>query len=1041
MFACLKAGGLGQFSLHVASCLLYIAVVKLLVILIAPVCISVPNFQRLSHFAVASSLKGIIVRMPSRTSSNASGDPRRSKSFSSTRPQQLKHAKSFNTSELAHHEALTAAELAFRRARERHTADAGYEYGSPAYTMRPALRSEGLQLERQQSVRFTGSNATKTRDLPHTRREVSEHQEGPDQENKNLRPEYIETIISSEPSSYRKLRKAKSLFAPGKPPSVVSTDGTQTSRAHFKHDSMRFSDSHNSLPILPDRRLRRSFSFLRGVTDRLSTANRQHAVNDAAIQIARDQYLRQLEEQRIKEQTSFVNLAKRRNSPKGLRRTVRTSSTNSYGMAIKPLLPFAEPPKVDNMFRKARHVSQTLKRALKKVFSRPLPDEPKLPEQHLSATKAHYRGRFDDYNGEHHFSPIPSPDVELLRRVDSCESIIRTMTGFNESEAPAESILSVTIGDETSNHQSRVTSWTNSTAANTINMPQLIERKRLSIIKEDGGPHQPSSSAGRYMDPIDGYAVFRQPVRLDNAGPVAARRVYSALQREIRKSEQTVALDDSDIGSDSSSEQLNSLPSHHGTLRTNSSGRKGMDDQLATDPQAQGIPVSRSVLLNPTPTVNVDGTFLRPDHGRYGLPNYEHGHIEPMDRLTPQQIAHFNEPDIPAPKKPLREVKSAFFPSESRIKRNTTSPYRRVMHDSSRHTNQMQDEDCCKKPNIWVSSPRLMAPIRNKSAAISESVYSRTEGGHSPRAPGSSMSLPKSDSSGEPGSAVIITSGLQSSERTLPTSSQRPYVSENSSGEWKKWMASEVSFFEDHRPEHDRIYNALPVKESGHKRENAQWDGEDVSIGKSSKPISLSKQPLGMLLTKANTRLSLQRRMSGSNIERFPFQNVNPTEKQESSPQKENTPKTCAQKRLDKQPIAESENKFSTPAGTTRGGPRPKNQQLTLSPRSEKKNSPASTNSRSSPERAELLRRLQNRSLQSLNKTSSSPKMSLNGDETEIAQTPPTDSLYKPDRAEQSFPNPSSKAAGSKALVGGFLKSRRSPMRISDESGGDPVFL
>ena len=977
--------------------------------------------------------------MPSHTPSNAFGRPRRSKSVPSVRHPQLKHARSFNSSELAHQEALTAAELAFERATARYAAANGLEYSTVTNAAHPTLGSYTPQLGKNQSVRFTGSNAVKVRELPNTRRELSKHQEASNLKDRAPQPEYVETIAASEPSSYRRLRKTKSMFSSSKPPSNLFTDSAHPSKGHFKRESMRSSDYQNDLPRLPDRRLRRSFSFLRGVTDRLSTSNQQYVTNDAAICAARDQYLRQLEEQRLEEQPSFLDLARKRKTQKGFRRTVRASSISSHGTDVQPPLLSIDEVKGKSISHKARSVSQTLKKTLKRVFGRSSPNVPKLPVQHLSAAKAHYGDRSDNYS-EHHYPPIPSPDIGLLRRVDSRESILRDVTGFNESKAHTGSLRSLTTLDESNNHQSRVTSWTNSTAANTVEMPQFVERKRLSIIKEDGGPHQPSSSAGRCMDPRDRYAIFRQPVRLDSPGPAAAQRVYSALQREIHKGEQNAALDDSETRTDSSSDR-SSPEAPNGTLRKSSSSHIRNDGLPTTILRTYGIPLSKSGSITSNPTTSMDESFLQPGQGRRGLPNHENRYIEPVERLSPQQVAQLNEPELPSPKKPLREVKSAFFPSEPRIERRTTSPYRRAIYDSSEDPTNAEGHNACTRPNAWLASPRIIASAHNDGSTTSGSVYSRTEGGHSPRAIDSSLSLLKTDSSGEPGTAVIISSRLQSPGHPGSPSSPTRQVSYQSSGEWKTWMASEVSLFENHVPKNDGIYNALPNKESGHKREKAQWDGEDVVIGKLMKPIHPTNQPLGTLQTKANARPALQEMMSRSNVERAPLHDVKTSEKEKIPLQKENTPDPFSQRPSNKHVTAEDENTGSISPTTAFTGPHAKASQFTLSSRSENNSSATSANSRNSPERAKRLRKLQSKSSQSLNKINTSPRTDPVVYEIQATQAPPNGSPFTLNRVAQSFSSPFNQMASKQALVGTSPKNRRSQMRTSDESGGDHAFL
>ncbi|KEF61867.1 uncharacterized protein A1O9_03439 [Exophiala aquamarina CBS 119918] len=66
-----------------------------------------------------------------------------------------------------------------------------------------------------------------------------------------------------------------------------------------------------------------------------------------------------------------------------------------------------------------------------------------------------------------------------------------------------------------------------------------LDRNRLSVIKEDGGPHQPSSSAGRH---IGGVSLFQEPLQSTTSEgrpllPIDSQRVYSALIKRIEQEE------------------------------------------------------------------------------------------------------------------------------------------------------------------------------------------------------------------------------------------------------------------------------------------------------------------------------------------------------------------------------------------------------------------------------------------------------------------------------------------------------------------------
>lgn len=94
-----------------------------------------------------------------------------------------------------------------------------------------------------------------------------------------------------------------------------------------------------------------------------------------------------------------------------------------------------------------------------------------------------------------------------------------------------------------SNARSRVTSWTNSSMTGSVALRSgPLDRNRLSVIKEDGGPHQPSSSAGRH---IGGVGIFQEPLpSTTNDGQtllsIDSQRVYSALIKRIKKEEEEV---------------------------------------------------------------------------------------------------------------------------------------------------------------------------------------------------------------------------------------------------------------------------------------------------------------------------------------------------------------------------------------------------------------------------------------------------------------------------------------------------------------------
>ena len=927
--------------------------------------------------------------------------------------------------ETTHQQALTAANLAFERANER-----GVAKKAPTGQDSTSITNNGVEpkLGRKQSVRFTGPTAMPLRNRSITRREAPGHRTNHHpyesqlqaQSHKNeisissnerelaalAQPvgEFGESDSASVPSSYRRLRKAKSMFSPGKTPSAVFSDGISKSRRHFHSQSLQSSDTYHEQLRTPDPRLRKSYSFLRGVTDRISTSSRQYATNDAAVQLARDQYLRQLEQQRLKKQPSFLGLGNRRKPHRAFRKTVRTSSTNSYGSATASPLASVEPPKIKEFGHRARSLSQTIKNKIKQAFKRCSDTNDTIPVQQIKATYPHYGDYILTSDGkEQRYPPVPELDAELLLRVGSRESVGYTAPVFVDKNSPPGSIRSAHSDDNESNGKSRVTSWTDSTAANTINMSQPMARKRLSIIKEDGGPHQSSSSARNYEVPSDGYAGFRQPVRQNSAGHISGsidtQRIVSALQKKIDENNRKAALDDSESGTDSSSGHQK-RPWSTRTPRKTSSVRKGAKAKFrARRYQEQ------------------DFSDLRKD-------------------LTMQQIAQMNEHGILLPKRPLREVKSAFFPPSVRIERSNQSPYRRAMHASGETEADPQNRvifDARPRPDD--PSRAATGQLRHGSITGSDSIYSRSSGGDTPKLNRSSISLAMSESSGEAGTALVVRSLPGKKELSAhPAVTQHEHSSVASSGDWRDFMTTQVASLENYGTRQGQTDDAHPVKDSGHRRENAQVTSDEFNIGTLQWPNEVLKQPLAIIQANSNHQKSSKHKTSHSLEDRSPLMSIGPSTNVGNVKRNENAPLSRAEH---SRKISNMDNDRGAPiySHEPSGGLRQQNSNSSLRTHTEQKTSPTTAKVRHSPERAERLRRLKSSSGTSLGKPLGQ------NENQEPRHTPSNQKAHDPDGADKISNVPQIQAGMNHKLVDSFLQGRRSVMRISEESGTDHAFL
>ena len=970
-------------------------------------------------------------------------------------------APSTNDAETTHQQALTAANLAFERANEREMAKkvpSGQDTTSKT-------NNDGPRLGRRQSVRFTGPTAIPSRNRSITRREApgygtSDHpyEVQLQSQSLNIEPsissnertstalaqptgEFGESDNASVPSSYRRLRRAKSMFSPRKAPSAVFSDGTPYGRRHFHRQSLQSSDTYHEPLRVPDPRLRKSYSFLRGVTDRISTSSRQYVTNDADIQLARDQYLRQLEQQRLKEQPSFLSLGNRRKSPKVFRRTVRTSSTNSYGSAIASPLPHVEPPKIKDVGHRARSLSQTIKKKIKRVFQRSSDTKDRIPVQQIKATHPHYGDYISTSDGkEQRYPPVPEPDAELLLRVGSRESVTYMAPVFINKGAHPGSIRSAHSDDDETNGKSRVTSWTDSTATNTISIPQTLERKRLSIIKEDGGPHQPSSSARQYDGMSDGYASFRQPVRQSSAGrvngPIDTQRIFSALQKKIDENNREAAMDDSESGTDSGSGHQKARPSTR-TPRRTSSIREGAKAKSNSLSRSRGVNVSNSMIFSPSAMESFNDNFYQHESQSNDREYQQQDFSDLRKGLTPQQIAEMNEHGIPLPKRPLREVKSAFFPPSMRIERSNPSPYRRVMHASSEAEADPQSRvNLGNRPRSEGPSSAVTGRLHKGSVTGSDSIYSRSSGGDTPRATRSSISLAISESSGEAGTAIIVTGPPGKNEQSsLPVVVQHGYSSVASSGNWRNFMATQVASLDDYGTWQERTDDAHPVKDIGHRRENAQVDSDDINIGRLQSPTDILNQPLAIVHGNAKPRKASKQKVSHSLGERLPLMTISPSANAGNVKQNHNAPLGSAPEYLRRTSNLENERRSLSRVQEPSGGLGQKTSLPSLNMQTETRKSPTPASVRYSPERAERLRRLKSNSSTTLGKP-------LPENENQASRHPSSgEKDYHSDSPDTNLNVPQTQAGNNHKLVDSFLKGRRSVMRISEESGRDPAFL
>lgn len=781
----------------------------------------------------------------------------------STASNRLRRAKSSSFAQSAHRIAIEPQTIDPLAARQQAVAAASHAFenaqGGQWQTSGPSpAKDKEKRLGRRQSVRFAGPNATDTRDIRITQRVVpsdnvnNDGHRGPvhaphisDEAQPRQSESYLPTSqeeyagfrISSLPSSYQKLRKSKSMFNPLNHRPAIRTGGS----------SQKKSAQANRALQAPSPRLRRSFSFVRD-SDNKSTHTDKDTIQDIAVKIARDRFLRQAENQPSEDNSYSVPSGKTEKSQKAFRRTVRTSSTNSYGSGVVS----ATSPSADRIAKrgfgsKARSISVSLKNRLKRVFSRTADAEAAFPVQQVDAGRLHFGNSISPSSGvDQQYHPVPSPNHDIVRKTLSRESMLIDAAEILDKPSNQGSIRSVRSDDDLSNTRSRATSWTNSTATNTITSNQIKEKKRLSIIQENGGPHQPSSPIRHYGDLG---SLFHQPFRSNSVGAragVDSRRIYSAIQRRIDERKRNAhSSEESESVTEKGAENDGFQPSDTELVSVSSHTVANTSPDIIS--QDQRLRLRKSAEFAST-TVASDG--LIPAKGGLIDQCYQQNLIGMPIGLTPQQIAERNESGIPSPKRPLREVKSTFFPSSTRIERSSTSPYRRAMNNSVEEESgtdpAVESYGCIESTG---SPLRRITPVstRIRNMARTESIYSRTSSGDTPKPEKSSLSLATSAGSAEAGTAVVITTRTRKYDQSLSPFRQRSSSSLRSSVDWQQLMASPFAS-ESPGDENRKVLYTSTSKENGLTRVNAQIHGDDVHSGSLVKAHTESpKRPLGII--------------------------------------------------------------------------------------------------------------------------------------------------------------------------------------------------
>jgi hypothetical protein len=685
-----------------------------------------------------------------------------------------------------------------------------------------------------------------------------------------------EDDIASTPSSYHRMRESKStrtFSSPSKAAKVPINDIITGNDYNTR--------IWNQVPWIPSQqyeaalRAPKSMSFLRRGSEYMTPAVRED--HDNAVQMARDKFLHQIEQQRLREQPSFLFRAKTR-TERPFRQPVRSGSTNSYGIPVRSANQISR-PKEGSLRLKARKASQTIKKKLKELFRRggDQIEEAKIPEQQVEARTSHGSSSYATVAKarQDEFVDIPRPDGATVLRVASWLPSLHTVSSSQQLKSRNGSVRSQRSDGS---GKSRVTSWTSTVDNMATSRHAQAEREAqgLSIIQENGIHVSPASFVRLGVsNQLSAYPVFHRPRSAQRHGgsspsPVGSQKVYLALMKRLDenptvKLEVQHALSGENNGSAMCiPPRSTSVSSHHSSrgTRTPATVRHVQDDAADWNHEKQrhddtvtSLPCEDDDVFSPRPPLDT-GNSIKSHDNRSGPTAYPLLNTSGQVSLPLQQQAARNEL-LMIPLKPLRETSSTSFGNSSFTINRNTGPYRRALAEADYNpaviigelpTGPSPSRILFAPPVIHCSDPKEMVttePVRSEEA-YTESVYSRTTSGRVPAAESSqSLDLFQDDLRVDNNGSVVL--GVRKTYQ--PSGPARSGKSTSGPAGRKALMTSEATIMDksNEASKMFSIYYALPSmpKYFGHFREHAQITDEETQV--SQRQVSMNKQPIGVL--------------------------------------------------------------------------------------------------------------------------------------------------------------------------------------------------
>ena len=667
----------------------------------------------------------------------------------------------------------------------------------------------------------------------------------------------FEDDIASLPSSYRRLRRSRSMFT-----SADSSFGRNLGQSNNMQPSVSnlpCSQSCQRLGVYAQRengepgnrhilRAPKSMSFLRGGRTRAGSLSSRV---DTDVDGARDEKYSGAEKAHIKSKSSLLFRLKDRKPDRNvqcMRKSLRSSSSN---YALPTVAPATSGPECQETGLKgrARKPSRTLRSRLRDFLGRSKSENAPvstLPNpQHIKSQKTHIINPFSSltslYRGQ---DSVDGFEGSSLHRVPSNLPSLRSVPSSHMLRCSRGSVESVSNDQERKvSDDKSLTTWSNSGPSTLTSQQQREwgewERQRLSVIKENGC-HAPSPSLKRRP-------LMVQPIPSENPSgePISTRptidsdRVYSALMKRLNDTQQLPRVDEDSGHRDA--EYLNPLRA------------KPFEEKLNRTAQVspltiRAVPADDSVYVDDTPTQK--GKSARPfeirrqgsaectmfvSNGPCAADDFHQAQEGIGSRkLSPSASAGLRSTGSSTRGKPLSDTGSTSYGSPTSHLFRTASPYRRALQKSmeddrgsseprttaSIGNSSSENSTLIRRPNA-IGSVSSKSFVRDSSSEVcnsipySESVYSCQTDERVPRELLSPPSLSGVSTSADPPVAY------------RPTGRGHRVSSSVGSIDWKTWLAANVAKLEPHSEIELSLPRVPQFPHTGHVREHAQTHDDD----------------------------------------------------------------------------------------------------------------------------------------------------------------------------------------------------------------------